>query len=78
VYSPQKLDEKLSMLKSLSNLQHRYPLKRTIYGGDFNMITSLTEKKGGIRMLNRDVEAFNNFIKTMKLVDVIPKSGAYT
>jgi len=49
-----------------------------IYTGDFNMITSLTEKKGGIRMLNRDAKYFNKFIKTTNLVDVIPKSGTYT
>lgn len=42
------------------------------------MITSLTEKKGGIRTLNRDAEAFKDFIKSTKLVDIFPKSGAFT
>lgn len=44
------------------------------------MITSLREKKegGGIRTLNRDTEAFQDFIKSIKLVDIIPKSGVFT
>lgn len=42
------------------------------------MITTLTEKKGGIRKLNKDSEAFLDFIKTTNLVDVLPRSGAYT
>eukprot|EP00253_Pinus_taeda_P029908 PITA_29908 len=42
------------------------------------MITSLTEKKGGIRTLNRDTEAFEDFIKAAKLVDIIPKSRVFT
>lgn len=42
------------------------------------MITSLMERRGGIRMLNRDFEAFINFIISSKLVDVLPKSGTFT
>jgi len=78
VYGPQKLEAKLLMLRSLSNLQQRNPQAREIFRGDFNMITSLTEKKGGIRMLNWDAEAFKDFIKSTKLVDIFPKSGAFT
>lgn len=42
------------------------------------MITSLLEKKGGLRKLNRDAEAFTTFIDRAKLVDVPPKSGRFT
>eukprot|EP00253_Pinus_taeda_P013336 PITA_13336 len=42
------------------------------------MITTLLEKKGGLRKLNRDAEAFANFVETVKLVDVYPKSGLFT
>ena len=42
------------------------------------MITTLMEKKGGIRKHNKYSEAFLDFIKTAKLMDVHPKSGAYT
>lgn len=42
------------------------------------MITSLLEKKGGIRKLNKDSEVFSDFIGSAKLVDILPKSGAFT
>eukprot|EP00253_Pinus_taeda_P018445 PITA_18445 len=42
------------------------------------MITTLLEKKGGLRKLSRDAEAFATFIETAKLVDVYPKSGSFT
>ena len=42
------------------------------------MTTSLGEKKGGIKTLNKDAEAFNNFIRATNLVDILPKNGLYT
>eukprot|EP00253_Pinus_taeda_P010319 PITA_10319 len=78
VYSPQKLEDKLSFLDNLHNIIRRYPSSKCIFGGDFNMITTLLEKKGGLRKLGRDAEAFVSFIESTKLVDVIPKSGSFT
>ena len=54
VYSPQRLEDKFSFLNSLMNLKLRYPTSKIIMGGDFNMITSLLEKKGHLRKLNKD------------------------
>eukprot|EP00253_Pinus_taeda_P011878 PITA_11878 len=42
------------------------------------MITTLLEKKGGLRKLNKDLEAFTSFIDNVKLVDILPKSGNFT
>ena len=78
VYGPQRLEDKLRLLKNLSQLKSRHTGVRGIYGGDFNMIISLEEKKGGLRKLNRDVEAFRNFSRAAKLVDIHPVSGLYT
>jgi len=78
VYGPQKLEAKFLWLRALSNLQQRYPQAKAIFGGDFNMITALTKKKGDIRSLNRDSEAFKDFIKSARLVDIFPRSGAFT
>eukprot|EP00253_Pinus_taeda_P009137 PITA_09137 len=78
VYSPQKLEDKLSFLDTLHKIIRRYPSSKCIFGGDFNMITTLLEKKGGLRKLGRDAEAFAYFIETTKLVDVFPKSGSFT
>lgn len=66
------------MLDRLSEMKLRHLAAKAIYGGDFNMITSLVEKKGVIRTLNKDAEAFNNFIRAAKLVDILPKNGLYT
>eukprot|EP00253_Pinus_taeda_P030593 PITA_30593 len=78
IYSPQKLEDKIIFLETLSKIIRKHPRSKCILGGDFNMITTLLEKKGGLRKLNRDAEAFANFIENVKLVDVYPKSGLFT
>eukprot|EP00253_Pinus_taeda_P034616 PITA_34616 len=78
IYSPQKLEDKIKFLNSLTRLIERHPRSKCILGGDFNMITTLLEKKGGLRKLNRDAEAFTGFIDTVKMVDIYPKSGMFT
>eukprot|EP00253_Pinus_taeda_P008550 PITA_08550 len=78
VYGPQRTEDKISFLNSLNKLIARYPRSKCIIGGDFNMITTLLEKKGGLRKLNKDSEAFTSFIDNVKLVDILPKSGNFT
>lgn len=78
VYSPPKLEDKLKLLNSLSELHQRHPSAKEIFGDDFNMITTLDENKGGIITLNRDAEAFKNFIHETRLVDILPKTGLFT
>eukprot|EP00253_Pinus_taeda_P016264 PITA_16264 len=78
IYSPQKLEDKINFLDALTRFIIRHPISKCILGGDFNMKTTLLEKKGGLRKLNRDAEAFTDFIETVKLVDIHPKSGLFT
>lgn len=78
VYSPQWLDDKINFLASLNNFLERNTGANFILGGDFNMITSLLEKKGGLRKLNRDGEVFISFIDNAGLVNVHPKHGQFT
>jgi len=78
VYGPQRLDEKIKFLDSLVDLRIRYAGLHWVIGGDFNMIISLSEKKGGTRALNKDVAAFQNFSKNMKLVDIETNNGLCT
>eukprot|EP00253_Pinus_taeda_P021470 PITA_21470 len=78
IYSPHKLEDKINFLDALTKLIIRHPRSKCVLGGDFNMITTLLEKKGGLRKLNRDAEAFTDFIETVKLVDIHPKSGLFT
>eukprot|EP00253_Pinus_taeda_P014299 PITA_14299 len=78
VYGPQKQVDKLKLLTSLENLRARYPNMPWIGASDFNMIRSLSEKKGGTRQLGRDSEAFQDFIMNMELVDTKTINGTFT
>jgi len=49
-----------------------------IIARDFNMIRSLSEKKGGMIQLGRDSMAFQNFIMNMGLVDTETINGTLT
>jgi len=42
------------------------------------MIKSLLEKKGGTRLLGKDSISFQNFINTMRLVDIDTSNGIFT
>jgi hypothetical protein len=46
--------------------------------GDFNIIMSLAEKRGGTRRLDRDAEEFSKFIDTVEMVDLKTNNGQFT
>ena len=78
VYGPQKQADKLKFLTSLEDLRARHTILPWIVAGDFNMIRSLSKKKGGTRQLGRESMAFQNFIRNMKLVDIETMNGTFT
>lgn len=78
VYGPQRLDDKIRFIDSLVDLQVRHVGLPWVIRRDFNMIRSLSEKKGGTRALNKDSSAFQNFSESMKLVDIETKNGLCT
>lgn len=78
VYGTQKQADKLKLLISLEDLRARHPNMPWIIAGDFNVIRSLSEKKGGIRQLGRDSMAFQNFIMNMGLMDTETINGTFT
>jgi hypothetical protein len=49
-----------------------------IVGGDFNMITSLEEKKGGIQKLEAESLSFCNRITKVLVIDIPTSSGLHT
>ena len=75
VYGPQVLEEKRRMLLDLENLKDRTCNLHWILARDFNIITTLAEKKGGTRRLDMDAEEFSAFIETMELVDIRTNNG---
>lgn len=77
VYGPQKMDDKLWFLNYLEDLKDRYAGIPWIMGGDFNMIKSLSEKKGGTIIPSKNSLAFKTFIDNMKLVDIVTRNGLF-
>lgn len=49
-----------------------------IAGGDFNMITTTTEKRGGSKRPDQDMEAFGEMILEQRLVDIPTINGIHT
>jgi len=78
VYGPQKIDDKLKLIDSLKDLKNRQEGIPWILGGDFNMIKSLLEKKGGTKVLARVSLAFQSFTEDMNLVDSELSNGFFT
>lgn len=78
VYGPKKLEDKHKLLTSLEELRERHLDMPWILEGDFNMIRSLTEKKGGTRKLGRDSIAFQKFMNNMGLGDTEIVNGTFT
>eukprot|EP00253_Pinus_taeda_P022337 PITA_22337 len=78
VYGPRRLDDKIRFLDSLVNFRVRYARLPSVIEGDFNMIRSLLEKKGGTRALIKDVAAFQIFSENMKLIDIETNNGLCT
>lgn len=78
VYGPKRIDGKLRFLDSLEDLRDRYAGVPWIMGGDFNMIRSLSERKGGTRTLSKDSITFQTFIDNMNLVDTDMSNDLFT
>ena len=47
-------------------------------GGDFNMIKSILEKKGGTKTLSKEFTKFQTFIDNMRLFDTNMSNGLFT
>ena len=47
-------------------------------GGDFKMVTSLSENKGGQRCITRDSHTFKIFIDEANLIDMERGNGIFT
>jgi exonuclease III len=78
VYGPATPRDKQTFLESLNYLSSLNQHHNWIVGGDFNIIRSLEEKKGGSRRLDRDSDAFNNLIDDLSLVDLEAINGTHT
>ena len=70
VYGPQKAVDKCSFIKCFINLRARFPSESWVIRNNFNLITSLEEKKGNRRCLEEECTLFRDTIKYLGLVDI--------
>ena len=78
VYGPQKAGDKSSFFKYLINLGDLNPSVHWVFGGDFNLVTSLEEKKGGGRCLEEQCNIFKDTIDDLGIVDITLGEGWFT
>jgi exonuclease III len=78
VYGPQLPVQKALFLDYMSSLGQQINMQHWIVSGDFNMITSLEEKKGGRRHLEQEGEAFSDVIEQLHMVDMKTSNGVFT
>eukprot|EP00253_Pinus_taeda_P014726 PITA_14726 len=78
VYGPSSPGEKENFLNNIQSIRRLYSNVDWIIGGDFNLIRSLEEKKGGIRKSDSLMGRFNALIEDLRLVDIQTINGICT
>jgi exonuclease III len=78
VYGLANIGEKAAFLRNLEFLDTLNPHNKWIIGGDFNIIRSLEEKRGGSRRLDQETNNFNRFIDKHRLIDLETINGIHT
>ncbi|GLJ40786.1 hypothetical protein SUGI_0843510 [Cryptomeria japonica] len=78
IYGPTKILDKSHVWYVLSNKISDLRSDRIVVVGDFNALLDLDEKKGGLRMSNKVVEDFREFVVQNHLLDVVSKNGLFT
>ena len=78
IYGPTSIEDKLSVWNEISSLLNSKPQEIAILGGDFNAVTSLEEKSGGINQISKVMEGFKNWINKDALLDIKTINGIYT
>jgi exonuclease III len=78
VYGPPSPRDKQAFLRSFEYVSSLLHHDKWILGGDFNIIRSLEEKKGGSRRLDQDSYDFNNLIEDLRLIDLDTSNGIHT
>jgi len=78
VYGLANPRDKKAFLKRLSQTSNHTHHKNWIVGGDFNLIRSLEEKRGGSRQLDKESGDFNSLIDNLSLIDMNTNNGLHT
>jgi len=78
VYGPASRRDKQTFLRSLHYVASLAWNKSWITGGDFNIICSLAERRGGSRRLDKDSSDSNALIDELHLIDLDTNNGLHT
>ena len=78
VYGPQLSDQKFVLLDFIQWLIQEQAPHIDILGGDFNLITSLQDKRGGRSNLLEEDKLFKEFIDENNLIDLQTNNGIHT
>eukprot|EP00253_Pinus_taeda_P001856 PITA_01856 len=78
VYGPRIQSEKENFLQNLKALRCLIPGKQWIVGGDFNLIKTSGEKRGGTRRVDKVMEQFGDLIRDQNLIDIQTINGSHT
>ena len=78
VYDPHILVEKENFLQRIKTLSQLHEEKLWLLVGDFNLITTLEEEKGGLRREEPEMEKFKDIQEELQLVDIPTINGKYT
>ena len=78
VYGPHKTLEKMQFIADPNHYATLTSGNHWIIGGDYNMIKSFAEKKGGICRLEPKTLSFTQMIDNLNLIDLEPTNGCFT
>jgi len=78
VYGPHILLEREAFLTQLLRMGNLYTERLWVIARDFNMITTTTEKKGGLQREDAYMERFRETQTTLQLIDINTINGKYT
>lgn len=78
VYRPHIQVEREAFVTHLQRLGNMHIEKLWVIAGDFNMITSKEEKKGGLQQEDADMEIFRETQAALKMIDINTINGKYT
>ena len=78
VYGPiNNLDKKL-VWKDIGSFMNNYNDNLFLLGGDFNTISNINEKVGGIQLLSQASKDFKEWCVMHNLIDTSTNNGTYT
>lgn len=78
VYGPHSQADRGLLLTHLEKIKNMHQEHRWIIAGDFNLITSREEKKGGISREDLEMEIFKDVQTELRLVDIPTINGLFT